>query len=494
MPQQIAAIDLGSNSFHLVAAAVREGIQIVDRLKDPVRLAAGLDADRNLDEASQERALACLRRFGQRLAEVPCGSVRAVGTNALRQARNSEAFLVRAQQALGHRIEVVSGREEARLIYLGVGRDLEQQGPRLVVDIGGGSTELAVGEGADPLMVDSLYMGCVSWTMRFFSDGRVNEERMDAAVTAARMELSAVKRRYRGADWDVVLGSSGTIKAVDNLLRDNHLSPDGITPEGCARLRARVIRAGRIRDLYLQGLSETRREVLPGGLAVLIAVLEALRIEQMAASQGALREGLLVDLVGRLTDADTRTATVENQQRRYGVDHEQGERVAKTATAIATAVSDGWMLDERDVRLVGWAAGLHEVGTAIAFAGHHKHGAHMLEHAELPGFTRRDQRAISLIVRGHRGKFLPQDLAAQATLEDDGGRAVIRLALLLRVAACLHRTRSPRPRPVLNAAVEDDLLHLVFPEGYLADHPLTVMDLERTTNAFKRAGLALRYE
>ena len=496
MPQPVAAIDLGSNSFHLVAAEVRDdgALQIVDRLKDPVRLAAGLDAQRMLDGASQERALACLRRFGQRLAEVPRGAVRAVGTNTLRQARNRERFLVRAQEALGHPIEIVSGREEARLIYLGVGRDLEQDGPRLVVDIGGGSTELAVGTGAEPQMVDSLYMGCVSWTMRFFPDGRIHADRMDAAVNAARMELSALKRRYRGAEWDVVLGSSGTIKAVDNLLRENNLGPDGITAEGLARLRTRLIKAGRIRELYLQGLSDTRREVLAGGLAVLIAVVESLRIEQMAASQSALREGLLVDLMGRMSDADTRELTVAALQRRYGVDVDQAGRVAKTARLAASAVSTGWSLDERHVRLVSWAAQLHEVGTAIAFAGHHKHGAYILEHADMPGFTRRDQRALSLLVRGHRGKFHPQDLAQLSQLEDDGGRAIIRLALLLRVAACLHRTRSPRPRPRLQATIKDDLLHLVFPDGYLGEHPLTVMDLDATTNAFRKAGLELEFE
>ena len=493
MSQPIAAVDLGSNSFHLVAAELRPGLQIVDRLKEPVRLAAGLDADRRLDPASQERALACLRRFGQRLAELPRGSVRAVGTNTLRQARNRDAFLRRAQEALGHRIEVVSGREEARLIYLGVGRDLEQEGPRLVVDIGGGSTELAVGVGPEPEMVDSLYMGCVSWTMRFFPDGRISQERMDVAVNAARMELSSLKRRYRGADWEFVLGSSGTIKAVETILRENNLGPDGITIGGVERLSRRLVRAGRIREIYLQGVSDTRREVLPGGLAVLHAVLDCLSIEQMSASQSALREGLLVDLVGRLGDEDVRRATVEQMQERYAVDVEHAERVARTAGAVFGAVAEGWTLQERDRRLLAWAARLHEVGTSIAFSGHHKHGAYVLEHADMPGFARREQRALSLIVRGHRGKFHPSELAELSTLEDDGGRGLIRLALLLRLATALHRTRSPRPRPQLGATIQDDGLHLRFPEGYLEDHPLTVMDLERTATAFQKAGLSLSF-
>jgi len=490
--QPVAAIDLGSNSFHLVAAEVREGsLVIVDRLKDPVRLAAGLDADRRLDEASQERALESLRRMGQRLAELPRGSVRCVGTNTLRQARNRAAFLRKAQVALGHRIEVVSGREEARLIYLGVGRDLEQEGPRLVVDIGGGSTELAVGEGPEPEMVDSLYMGCVSWTMRFFAEGRITEEGMDAAVNAARMELSGLKRRYRGAQWEFVLGSSGTIKAVETILRENNLSPDGITGEGVERLRQRLIRAGRIRDIYLQGVSDTRREVLPGGLAVLVAVVDSLGIERMVASQSALREGLLVDLVGRLGDRDARQTTIQALQKRYAVDVDHAERVAATVGAIAEALSADWSLSDRDRRLVQWAARLHEVGTSIAFSGHHKHGAYILEHADMPGFARREQRALSLVVRGHRGKFTPNELAEQAVLEDDGGRAVIRLALLLRLATTLHRTRSPTPRPTLNAVIDDDGVCLVFPEGYLAGHPLTVMDLERSAAAFRKAGLEL---
>lgn len=495
MGQPVAAIDLGSNSFHLVAAELREGneLQIVDRLKEPVRLAAGLDADRVLDEPSQERALACLRRFGQRLAELPSSSVRAVGTNTLRQARNRASFLKRAQEALGHRIEVVPGREEARLIYLGVGRDLEQQGPRLVVDIGGGSTELAVGTGTEPRMVDSLYMGCVSWSLRFFEDGRIDEERMNAAVNAAKIELSSLKRRYRGADWEFVLGSSGTIKAVETLLRENGLSPDGITPDGIARLRKRLLLAGRIRDLYLTGLSDTRREVLPGGLAVLEAVVDVLGIETMSASKSALREGLLVDLLGRLGDQDTRMVTIDAMQRRYAVDGAQAERVRQTVLALAGQVQEGWSLDERALRLVGWAAALHEVGTSISFAGHHRHGAYILEHADMPGFSRHQQSALSLVVRGHRGKFNPAELAEMATLEDDGGRSLVRLTLLLRLAVGLHRTRSPRSRPALSGEVDHDRLHLTFPEGYLPAHPLTVMDLERTRNAFQRAGLELEF-
>ncbi len=296
-----AAVDLGSNSFHMVVAKYTDGrIQIVDRMKEMVRLADGLDEQRNLDDATVERTIACLERFGQRIHEIPIRHARAVGTNTLRQARNSAAFLSRARRALGHRIEIIAGREEARLIYLGVAHTVFKEGEqRLVVDIGGGSTEVIIGRDFQPQLTESLYMGCVSMTQQFFADGKITAKRMRKAILFARQELEAIEISYRRAGWESAIGASGTILSINKVLNAHGWTQGGITPAGLEQLREALIKAGETSNIKLNGLSANRKPVFAGGVAVLSGLFEALGIDEMAVSDGALREGLLHELIGR---------------------------------------------------------------------------------------------------------------------------------------------------------------------------------------------------
>ena len=491
-PPTVAAVDLGSNSFHMVVArVVGRDFQVLDRVKHPVRLAAGLDARGKLTVAAQHRALDCLAAFGERVADLPLGSVRAVGTNSLRKAHNTLPFLVRASAALGHPIEVISGREEARLIYLGVCRELHAPGRRLVVDIGGGSTELIIGEGEEPLLLDSLTMGCVSWSTRFFPEGDIKREGMKRAMTAANLELETVADQYRGAGFESAVGSSGTILAVERILIESGLSPEGITVPGLKKLRAALITAGRMGAVRLPGLQRDRRAVLPGGVALLSAVMESLGISRMSTSPSALREGVLVDLLGRFRHEDVREHAISELAGRFGVELSQAARVSATALELFDQVSKPWGLDpERHRELLGWAAIVHEVGLFIAWPSHHKHGAYILAHADLPGFSRPEQEALAALVLGHRGKLDAERVKATAPSPPP---ELDRLMVLLRLSCRLHRSRAPRPLPPLSLSVVGNGLSLNFPEGFLAERPLTLADLREEAEMLAPAGFVLQF-
>ena len=490
--EAIAAVDLGSNSFHMIVARLQdEQLQVIDRLREPVRLAAGLDALDRLDEAAYARALDCLQRFGQRLRELPPGAVRVVGTNTLRRAHETSDFLDAAQQALGHPIEIVSGIEEARLIYLGVSHSLAQAGQRrLVVDIGGGSTELIIGEEFQPRYLESLYMGCVQMSRAFFGDGKVSKTRMREAVLAARLELQPVEAEFRRRGWDAVAGASGTIKAVREVVSGNGWSDHGITPDALRRLRKALTSGGDVNTLELKGLQEGRRPVFPGGVAVLSAVFEALQIERMQVSQGALREGLLYDLEGRIRHEDTREVTVAALEQRYQIDTEHAQRVAVTALSLFDQAARTWGLDPPGRHWLEWAARLHELGVAIAHGQHHRHGAYVLQHGDLSGFSYRDQMVLAVLVRCHRRQLasgiiqsLPKGLIEPVT----------RLVVLIRLAVLLHRSRSPAVLAEVPAMFQEQGVKLMFPEGWLDEHPLTRGDLELEQGYLEAIGYQLRF-
>ncbi len=489
-PDLIAALDLGSNSFHMVVARALEGdqLQVLDQLKIRVRLAAGLDEGGHLSAEAQDRAIEALEHFGQRVRDMPRGSVRAVATNTLRRSRSPLPFLVRAHRALGHPIEVISGREEARLIYQGVARDAVAEGRRLVVDIGGGSTELIVGEGLDPLLLDSLYMGCVSWSLRFFPGGRITAAGMEAAVTAARLELEAVERRYRGLGWASAVGSSGTIKAISRTLIAQGLDPRAIRSEGLEHLRRSLVAAGHSEALSLPGVSAQRRPVFPGGVAILSAVFEALEIRSMLATRAALREGLLYDLLGRRTGDDTREATISRFAERLRVDRAQARRVERTALGLFDQVSSTWELSQDHRMVLGWAARLHEVGVFLTYSGYHKHGAYLVAHSDLPGFSQQAQGALAALILSHRGRLDSQRMAQYYPAPS---RKLLQTAALLRLAVRLHRGRSPKGAPELRLRAEGEALSLRFPEGWLARHPMTRADLETEAATLLAAGFTL---
>lgn len=479
--RQIAAVDLGSNSFHLKVARVDEHgrLQVVDRLREMVRLAAGLDPfSGRLSEESQARALACLARFAQRLRGLPTEAVRVVGTNTLRQASNAATFIAKAEEVLGHEIEIVSGREEARLIYLGVAASVSGDERRLVIDIGGGSTEVIVGEGSRPLERESLHMGCVSWTRDHLSEGPLTAKTWRRAVLAARAQLEPVEARFRALGWERVLGASGTVRAVAKILQALGGEPGRITLAGLEALGGRLLREG---VSGLPALDPARAPVLPGGLAVLTALFQGLGLKAMEVADGALREGLLLDLVGRIyLHEDVRDATIEDLQRRYHVDREQAARVAETALILWERTAPALKIDAPRWRQeLAWAARSHEIGMDIAHNQYHKHGAYILENADLAGFSRQEQRRLALLVRLHRRKFALGTLEVLADKKER--RAVQRLALLLRLAVLLHRGRTPLSLDLEQCRVEADKgrLAIHFPPGWLEAHPLTQADLEQ---------------
>ena len=490
--RNLAAVDLGSNSFRMVIARVVGGqLQLVDRLREGVRLAASLDKDQRLTEEGQERALACLRKFGQRLREFPPGSVRAVGTNTLRKARNRDKFLRRASLALSHPIEVVSGQEEARLIYLGVSHSLPSlDGRRLVVDIGGGSTECIIGDAFDTLLTESLYMGCVSYSLAHFPDGRLKAKYMRRAETAARLELQALRKTYRKLGWTGCAGASGTIHAVHTILRDNGWSHQGITFDGLEKLRQAILENDHVDQLSIPGLRRDRAKVLPGGLAILIAVFETLEIERMNVSQGAMREGLLYDLLGRIRQEDVRNRTIRRFVDQYRVDVAQAARVEKTALNLLEQALKGWSLERESARLfLIWASSLHEVGLAVAHGGFQKHGGYLIANSDMPGFSLQDQHMLSLLVRSHRRKW-PLDLFKE--LPKPLRSTAARLCVLLRLAVLLNRGRSSKPLPPIRLEAEKKKIYLKFPENWLAKHPLSLADLEQESQRLRAAGFHLR--
>lgn len=488
----MAAVDLGSNSFHMIVASLRDGeLTVIDRLREMVRLADGLDDQRRLSREARQRAIDCLARFGQRLRELHSGNVRAVGTNTLRSAANAGDFLAEAEAALGHPIEIISGVEEARLIYLGVSHSVVGEGRRVVVDIGGGSTEVIVGEQFEPLDMESLYMGCVSMTRRFFADGQITRKRVRKALTAAQMELEPHARRLRRLGWETAIGASGTARALGRVAEAQGWSESGITFESLECLLNDLVKTGSVEKIRLAGLGPERTPVFTGGAIVMHAVFKALGITHMQVSDGALREGLLYDTLGRIRHEDVRDRTVQTLARRFDVDEAQGQRVAVTAAAALNRVADAWSLrDETSANMLTWAARLHELGLAIAHSQYHKHGAYVIGAADMPGFSRQDQAIVSALVRLHRRKY---SAAVTRQLPGNWPCRVKRLSILLRIAVALHRGRSDDPLPAIEWHAGKRSLELVFPAGWLEQHPLTAADLEQEAEFLTAAKYVLTW-
>jgi exopolyphosphatase/guanosine-5'-triphosphate,3'-diphosphate pyrophosphatase len=476
----------------MVVARYSHGqLVIVDRLRESVRLAAGLDEQGRLSRESIGRALQCLERFGQRLSDMKAGSVRVVGTNTLRKAKRKGAFLDRAREALGHPIEIISGVEEARLIYLGVANTTpSESGHRLVVDIGGGSTELIIGESLAAKRLESLYMGCVSMSAQHFADGVITEKRMKRARTAAQLEIEPVMARFRRTEWDTAFGASGTMRSVADTLAAQGRPAGQVTRDGVEWLLGECLKTGETAKLKLPGLATDRQDILPGGLAILVELFDMLGIEALRVADGALREGLLYDLLGRLTDEDARARSVRAMEARFHVDGAQADRVEATALAFLRQVRTDWKLDEPLAELVlRWAARLHEVGLDIAHSHYHKHGAYLLQHADLPGFPREEQSLLAALVGSHRRKLnVPQleDLVPPWHVKAEF------LIVLLRLAVLLHRGRGPRALPEIDLRPKGRSLECVFPKGWLEAHPLTAADLEQEAEFLRGAGFRLR--
>lgn len=486
--EMIAAVDLGSNSFRLEVGRV-EGDQIYthDSVKEPVRLAAGLSAGKVLDAASQLRALEALRRFDERLRGFDPAAVRAVATNTLRVAKNAPQFLSQAEAALGFPIEVIAGREEARLIYLGVAHAMANPRTRhLVVDIGGGSTEIIIGRDFEPVQLESLYMGCVSYSLRFFPNGRIDKQGMRQAELAACKELQTIARRYREVGWEEAIGSSGTAKAIADVLEQNGYSRHGITGEGLDILKQTMLRAGACDRLNLRGLRADRLPVLPGGVAIMAAVFREFGLAHMNFSDGALRLGVLYDLLGRYHHRDMRDATVAQFQRRYQVDRRQAERVAATAVDLLCQLTpEAAGPDHPHARFLRWAGQLHEIGISIAHSSYHKHSAYILANADMPGFSRMDQARLSRLVLAHRGKLE----RVQGIAQDSSDWLLI---FSLRLAAILHRARDDTPLPHFPVRRIDKGFELEVAAEWLDGWALTAAAVEEEIRQWASVHMELR--
>jgi exopolyphosphatase/guanosine-5'-triphosphate,3'-diphosphate pyrophosphatase len=473
----LAAVDLGSNSFHLVVARYEHGdLRVIDRVRETVRMALGLRPDGTLEPERHRRALSCLARFGQRLRAFPPERVRAVATNTVRRLRNPRAFLLTAETALGQPISVVSGREEARLIYLGVAHGLPRSRERrLVVDIGGGSTEFIIGREFEALETESLQMGCVASTLRFFDDGKLTRKRWQRAQTEIEVELQQFAAAYRAVGWKEAIGSSGTARALGAINEALGHGDNVVTRAGLDEVRERLLDAAEIERIRLPGLSEDRRPVIAGGAVILDTVFRALGIQRMRVCDTAMREGLLYDMLGRAAHTDPREASIEGLASRYGADRAQAGRVEATALMLFDQVAADWQLDDEHRMWLAWCARVHEIGLTIAHSQHHVHGAYLVGQSDLFGFGHQEQQALAFVVRAQR-RAIPVEVL-NALPERLAGPAA-RLAVLLRLSALLHRARTPDPLPPLVLKAGEKSLRLSLPRQWLDTHPLTRADLE----------------
>lgn len=483
--ETVAAVDLGSNSFRLqVGRVVDNQIYTLDSMKEPVRLASGLTADKRLDEAAQIRALAALRRFGERLRGLDAGAVRVVATNTLRVAKNADEFLPLAEEALGFPIEIIAGREEARLIYIGASHSLPMVAhKRLVIDIGGGSTEFIIGKRHEPQLMESLYMGCVSYTLRYFPDRKIDRKRLREAQIAAAKEIELIAHDYQRMGWKEAVGSSGSARAIADVLELNNLNPNGesgITREGLEKLCNLLIKAGSAEALDLPGVKSDRLPVLPGGVAIMSAIFEEMGIERMTYADGALRLGVLYDLLGRFHDLDMRDSTVAQFRRRYQVEADQAERVEATALSALTQLADG-APETGDLQFLSWATLLHEIGISVAHNAYHKHGAYILTYADMPGFSKKDQARLAMLVLGHRGKL---DKLGALPVTDSAWL----LVFCLRLAVLLHRTRDDRLLPAWRVKLSGTGFLLELPPEWLAENPWTAAALVEEATVWRQIG------
>lgn len=492
--RDVAAIDLGSNSFHMVVAKVIEqDLQLVSRHKQRVRLAAGLDAQKNLDNASIERGLECLAIFAERLQGFDAQNVRIAATHTLRQANNAHIFLQRAREILPFPIEIIPGVEEARLIYLGVAHTQPQSKSKLVIDIGGGSTEMIIGQGFQPELINSKQMGCVSYTNRFFADGKLSATNFAKATLTAEQKLESLAHRYCKKGWEVAFGSSGTIKAVREVLIGLGYDDGIITRKRLAKLIDTLCQWENIDDIELVGLTEERKPVFAAGVSILHAIFHSLDIVEMQFSQGALREGLLFEMEERFKRTDIRMRTTENLANKHLVDLEHAAKIKAQAKQFLQQVHEnlGIKTDSPLFDLLEWSALLHEVGLSISLQAFHRHSAYILRHTYMPGFNQEQQQVLAILVRFQR-KALKLREMEQFTLFKK--KHIIGLIRILRLAILLNGQRNDEPLPPLSIEIDEDKWALTCSDkDWLANNKLLHADLINEQEYWQQAGWALSF-
>lgn len=484
-----AAIDLGSNSFHMVVATQEgDSIRIVDSLRVPVRLGSGLDKKKCITPATEKNALKAIGQFAQRLRGIPSSNIRIVGTNTLRRARNSNRFLSDAFTILRKRIEIISGREEARLIYSAVAHGLpEPERQRLVIDIGGGSTELITGQGYKPHLMESTNMGCVSFNEKFFPDEKIRAAHFKSAIVAAQLEMEPIRKAYLDSEWDEVIGCSGTIKAASSVLEETGLTDGVITKQALRKLQKHIIQHGSVEKMKLQNISKDRMQVFAPGISILYALLKTLDIEELKASQVALREGLIFELIGQAEHVDIQQQTIRNLVSRYHIDEAHAERVEELALHLHQTANTNWELND-EANMLAWASRLHEIGLSVAHTQYHKHGAYLIENSDLLGFSNAEQKTLALLVRYHRRKL---DISAFDDLPMDERSKVTLSLVLLRLAVLLLRARYIENLDALQFKFKTNKITIAGSRSWFADHPLTAADLKMEAGHLESTGIEL---
>ena len=489
---QIAAIDLGSNSFHMAIANVEHGeIRVQERLGEKVQLGAGIDDKGRLSKEAIQRGLDCLRMFQQRLRSIEPSNIQVVGTNALRVAKNSQDLIEPAEEVLGVPIEVISGREEARIIYLGVDHTLaDDKGSRLVIDIGGGSTEFIVGQRFEPHLLESLHMGCVSYRERFFKQGQMTAQSIDRAVECAERELLPVRMQYKTHGWKQAVGASGSIKAVFQALSADGELKTRITREELDKLYARLVELGDVSRIEELGVKKERCSIFPAGFAILYGAMRSLGIKELDFTQGALREGLLYDLIGRIGHEDVRDRSIAALQKRYSVDTEHADYVKQLTLSIYEQLKNQWGIGQRKWEAtLGWASSVFELGLTISHTQYHKHGAYLLKHSDMQGFSKLSQSYVSFIVRTHRRKFPELELL---DYRNKDAKALRLVSIVFRIAVLLAADRNHKPIQIKVDASKDTLL-LIFDKAWLETHPLTKANLDLERIYLKKIGFELSF-
>lgn len=488
--EKLAAVDIGSNSIHLTIAK-RQGDKLrrVASMSEKVQLAAGLDEHDYLSELIQQRGLDCLQRFAGRLADVNASCVRVVATNALRQAVNSQAFIERANEILPVPIEVVSGREEARLIYLGVAHTCPSPRQRLVVDIGGGSTELIVGQAQMPLLTESAQVGVVGFSQRFFGDGYIDSHRFERAIYAAQKEIITHANRYKKVGFAEVIGSSGAIKSIARAVADFGLG-DTITLAAVEQLKASLLSCGHVDMIDIAGVRAYRKAIFPAGVAILLAVMKVFGIRKMHYCDGALSEGVMYDMLSRMDYDDVRDDSVRQLSERFGVDKKQAKRVAKIAESLFEQVREALRLTSSDKQLLRWASILHEVGLAIGHSSYQKHSSYLLKYADMAGFSRTTQEKLSLLVRYHRRAIRADD---GERIIKTGGKGLLYLAVLLRMSVLVHHGRSDIAKQQLRLYIIDQEAKSWRIDVRIdrAEYQACVLDLQDDADWLAKWGIAL---
>ncbi len=482
-----AAVDLGSNSFHMLVARIDGStVEVIDREKQMVQIARGLEGDGTLNEEAQERALICLHQFSERLRDIPNSHIRAVGTKTLRAAKNAKKFLKDAERVLGLKIQIISGYEEARLVYAGLANSISQSEQRLVIDIGGGSTEFIIGKNLKPLRLESLPLGCVSFTEKYIRDKGITNKSMRNIYLAACAELEEIRKNYIKTGWDIAYGTSGTMKAVADLLA----ASDGgavITRESLMALFDATAKSGEIDG---SSIPKLRREVLPAGLAIVRAVMDQLKLDKIYVADASLKEGLIYDTLGRFDNRDARVETVEKLMEQHNIDRDQGERVSKCALSLWSELSGPDLPGVSRTKILRWSAELHEIGLNISHSSYHHHGHYLLRHSDLAGFGRYEQYILATLVRLHRKKLTENridDLDATARI------AFVPLLICLRLAVLLHRRRENLDATV-HIREKNDAYVTTFPKGWLDDNPLTLASLTEEQAYLANIGVTLTVE